>query len=82
MRHAHAVLCAGSGKTHKVFGTDVGSKDGCTDDIPRFAFAEEVVLTVGTFHLFLVFLDGTIDGIDDCKNANRQHCPVEPDKFI
>ena len=82
MRHAHTVFRARSGKADEVFGTDVGRKDGCTDDVPRFAFTEKVVLAIGALHFLFVFFDGAINRPYDGQDSDGQHRPVEPDEFI
>ena len=78
MSHADAVLGACAGKTYKVLRADLGSKDGCADDIPGFALAEEVVLRVGTLHFLFVFLDGAVDRPYDGQHTDGKYRPVKP----
>ena len=42
--HTHAVLGTSTGQAHEVLGTDVGGKDSRTNNVPRLALTEQVVL--------------------------------------
>ena len=78
MGHTHTVLGTSTGETNKVLRTDVGSKDCCTNDIPGFTLTEQIVLRVGTLHLFFVFLDGAIDRPHNGTDSDSEYYPVEP----
>ena len=82
MSHPYTIFGSSSCKTNQMFRANVGSKDSRTNDIPRFAFSEQIILTIGTFHFFLIFLYGTINRPDYSYDSYSKYHPVEPDKFI
>ena len=78
MGHTNAVLSSSTGETYEVLRADIGCEDGHTDYIPGFALTEQIVLRVGTLHLFFVFLDGAIDRPHNGTDSDSEYYPVEP----
>ena len=76
MGHAYTVFGSCAGQTDKVFGTYIGCKNSRTDDVPRFALSEKVILAVGPLHFLFVFFDGTVDSPYNRYDSDGENQPV------
>jgi len=80
--HTDTGFSTGSGQTDQVFRTNVGGKNGGSDDVPGFALSKQVVFAVRTFLVHFVFFDRTPYGPGDSQYPYDNDDPVDPNKFM
>ena len=72
----------GSGKSYKVFRSDICSKNSCANNVPGFSLTEKIVFAVSTCLQTFVFLDRTPHSPNNCEYADCNNYPVKPNKLL